>query len=99
MTSSEFTMKIQTALESLPAGVTNMKRSEDERKLAALIHLNSNIYPALKDSETLLEILRMKHGYEKLRIGMLWTMAVSQTSPTEMRNIVELMDYYLSRAV
>jgi hypothetical protein len=100
MTSSEFQMQITRTLESLPSEVTNTRLSEDDRKLGgALIHLNTNLYPALENAQTLLEILRMEHGYEKLRVGMLWNMAMSQTSPAEMRAIVELMDYYLRMAV
>jgi len=99
MTSSEFQMQITRTLESLPSEVTDTRLSEDDRKLEALIHLNTNLYPALENAQTLLEILRMKHGYEKLRIGMLWNMAMSQTSPAEMEAIVELMDYYLRKAV
>src|SRR5258708_31267608 len=91
MTSSEFQMQITRTLESLPSEVTDTRLSEDDRKLEALIHLNTNLYPALENAQNLLKIFRMKHWYEKLRIGFLWNNAMSQKSVAELKSSVELI--------
>ncbi len=100
MNSGDFKAHIQNSLASLPPSVKDANLSLAERKLEALIHLNTNIYPEIKNDVGMrLDILQMKDGPEKLRSGMLWNIAVTQTSVSDMRAIVKLLDEYLNDAV
>lgn len=82
MNSADFKVHIQESINSLPPSVKDVNLSTDERKLEALIHLNTSIYPHLKnDMQELLEISQMKNRPEKLRAAMIWNIAVSQTPP------------------
>jgi hypothetical protein len=99
MNATEFRKYTQQALESLPEEIKDKNDPLPQRKLDALIHLNSSIYPALKNNtRTHLDILRMNDGPEKLQSGILWSL-VSQNSPDEMRSIMKSMDDYLESAM
>ena len=98
MNATAFRSKVEKALESLPASVKDKDLLVPERKLQALIHLNTQIHPELeKNTGLLLDILLMKDGPEKLQCAMLWNLAVSQTSVDSMRAIIKSMDDYLMR--
>lgn len=98
MNATVFRSKVEKALETLPASVKNKDLPVPERKLQALIHLNTQIHPELEeDTRMLLDILLMKDGYDKLKCAMLWNLAMSQTSVESMRAIIESMDDYLMR--
>lgn len=96
-----FKKHMEDCLNSLPVEVKNSNNPLDKRKLNALIHLNTEIRPDLKNNVGIaLEILNMKDGFEKLRLVMLWDIAVSaSTSPDNMRKIIELMDDYIEESV
>ena len=100
MLSSAFRSHIENSLSSLPTSVKDTGLPLAERKLKALIHLNTNIYPDLKkDVGMRLDILQMKDGPEKLRLAMLWNIAIDQTSLKGMRAIVKMLDDYIEAAV
>ena len=100
MNAADFRAHVQEALETLPKSVKDETLPLPDRQLQALIHLNTNIYPALKNNTWMhLEILRMKDGPEKLQCGILWSLAVSQNSPEDMRAIIKSMDEYVAGAV
>jgi hypothetical protein len=96
-----FKKYIENCLNSLPNEIKNLNNSLDVRKLDALIHLNTEIRPDLKNNVgTLLEILNMKDSFEKLRLVMLWDIAVSSSTSTHsMHKIIELMDNYIKESV
>jgi len=96
-----FKNHIEDCLDSFPDEVKNLNNSIDERKLEALIHLNTKIHPHLKNNVgTLLEDLKMKDSFEKLRLVMLWDIAISPpSSPNNMHKIIELMDDYIKKSV
>jgi hypothetical protein len=100
MNATEFRRHTQEALKSLPEDIKDKNIPLAKRKLGALIHLNSSIYPALKNNTQMhLDILRMNDGPEKLQSGILWSLAVAQNSPDEMRAIMKSMDDYLESAM
>jgi hypothetical protein len=100
MTLTEFKAHTQKSLNSLPSTVKDTHRSLEQRKLDALIHLNTIMHPHLKhDMRMHLDIFQMQDGPEKLRLVMLWDMALSQSSPSTMRKIINLMDKYLEDVV
>jgi hypothetical protein len=90
----------QNCLNSLPDEVKDSSIPLSERKLKALIHLNTTIHPHLNNNDTgmLLDILRMKEGFEKLRLVMLWNIAVKHHT-NDIHKIIELMDKYIERSV
>jgi len=100
MTANEFRLKVEKSLDTLPSSVRDESLSGKNRKLEALKHLNTTLYPELKDNTNmLLQILQIEDGAEKLQYAILWNIAVSQTSPEAMRAIIHSMDDYLARAV
>lgn len=98
MNAAAFRSNVEKALDSLPTSVKDKALPMPERKLQALIHLNTQIHPDLeKDTRMLLDILLMKDGPDKLKCAMLWNLAMSQTSVDSMRAIIASMDDYLMR--
>ncbi len=95
-----FEKHIENCLNSLPNEVKNSNNPLDERKLGALIHLNTSIHPHLLVNNTgmLLDILRMNEGFEKLRLAMLWNIAVKNYTD-DIHKIIELMDDYIKKSV
>jgi hypothetical protein len=99
MTVSEFERHVSESLASLPASVKDPTIPLPDRTLEALIHLNTEIHPYLKENiQQKLEISRMKPGPDKLRAAMVWNFFVTQMSPRDVARIAESIDEYINSA-